>query len=381
MSARDEMVALRDELRRADRAYYTDAAPFLTDREYDEKLARLAHLESELDDHDPTSPTARVGGAPIDSFQTVAHTVPMLSIDNPYFRQNADRPADKPSATSIESFVDRVTRDLASAGIDEPPTFACDPKIDGVALALRYEDGVLTQAVTRGDGERGDDVTANARTVRDIPLELEGEAPGVLEVRGELYLPLEEFARINADREEAGDEPFMNARNATAGTLKQLDPKIVASRRLGFVAHGRGAVEPESFVDLHSVFMERIAALGVPAATPTLASDAESVIAAIDEFGAHAAAQPYAVDGMVIRLDAYAHQDALGVRSKSPRWCGAVKYPPERRTPLHRDVEHQVGKTGKITPRAVMEPVLIAGTTVRHASLHNYALARERDLR
>ncbi|MEM9083222.1 MAG: NAD-dependent DNA ligase LigA [Planctomycetota bacterium] len=366
----EEISALRDELERANHAYYTDATPFLTDREYDEKLARLTELEAQAGIDDPTSPTKRVGGDPIEGFVTRKHALPMKSIDNTY------------SEDDVEEWVDRVRRGLpGGANI----RFACDAKIDGVAMSLRYEQGVLVYALTRGDGEQGDDVTESVRTIRSVPLRLHGDAseiPDVLEVRGEVFMPTAEFERINDEREANGDDPFMNPRNATAGTLKQLDPKITASRRLAFVTHGRGLIEGEqNFASGHLELMDRFEGLGLPINETIESESLEDVLAAIEKFSPATRSYPFAVDGVVIRVDRFDQQDKLGSTSKSPRWLVAFKYPAERKTTKLIDVVHQVGKTGKITPRAEMEPVLIAGTTVRHATLHNYGLAAARDLR
>ena len=260
--------------------------------------------------------------------------------------------------------------------------FVCDPKIDGVAMSLRYERGDLVRAVTRGDGEKGDDITNNARAIGAIPLRLTGSPPRVLEIRGEAYIPNEQFERINDEREADDLEPFMNPRNACAGTLKQLDPKVVASRRLGFVAHGRGEVSDDATFTGYSGFLASVREMGVPIAGDARAIDTvERVLEWIREFDHARAALPYAVDGVVVRVDDFAQQEALGRTAKSPRGCVAYKYPAERKTTTLKDVQFQVGKTGKITPRAILEPVLIAGTVVQHASLHNFGLLAERDLR
>ena len=369
---------LREELDRANRAYYVEASPFLTDRQYDERLKELAALEEahpELDD--PNSPTKRIGDEPTEGFKTVAHAAPMLSIDNTY---NEDE---------VRAWVARVVKGLAGGGegLFEGPDvkFVCDPKIDGVALSLRYEDGALVRAVTRGDGRKGDDVTTNVRTIRAVPLRLEGKGkkapPTVMEVRGEAYIPNDEFRRINEEREAADEEPFMNPRNACAGTLKSLDPKVAAARRLGFVAHGRGVIEPDGWAGSYSELMERLRGLGIPTNDLHVCGSAEEIMGVIHGFAATLHERAYMADGMVVRVDSFAQQEVLGTTSKSPRWCIAYKYPAERKATKLIDVEHQVGKTGRITPRAIMEPVLLAGTTVRHASLHNYGLAAERDIR
>lgn len=354
-------------LRRADRAYYVDASPVMSDREYDALLQELSALEAEHPElDDPSSPTRRVSGEPIEGFVTVEHTVPMLSIDNTY------------DESEIRDWHARVVR-----GIGEEPTLCADAKIDGVAISLRYESGALVRAVTRGDGTRGDDVTHNIRTIRSLPLVLEGEnIPDVLEIRGEVAIPDAEFERINRERGEAGKEEFMNPRNACAGTLKSLDPRHAAERNLVFLAHGRGRVSDDTFASGHKAFVDRIGSLGVPVnAVVEHTRDFGEILDAIRSFAERRHDLPHATDGMVVRVDSYEIQEKLGFTSKSPRWVIAYKYPAERKRTRLLSVEYQVGKTGKITPRAVMEPVLLAGTTVRHATLHNFGLVRKKDIR
>ncbi len=372
-AAKKRIESLRDELERANRAYHVENSPFMTDREFDEKLAELAALEAEHPElDDPNSPTRRVGGEPIGKFRTVRHAVPMLSIENTY---NADE---------VRAWVARTEKLAAGEGslFGGDIAFVCDPKIDGVAVSVRYEDGALVHALTRGDGESGDDITENAKTVRALPLRLTGKPPKVLEVRGEMFLPNKEFERINAEREAADEEPFMNPRNACAGTLKQLDPRKVAERRLGFVAHGRGEVSPDNWVKSHADLMERLPTLGLPVNDGwKRCTSADEILKYIDAFDTKRTKAPFAVDGVVVRVDSFELQSRLGRTSKSPRWCIAYKYPAERKSTTLVQIDLQVGKTGKITPRAVMEPVLLAGTTVRHASLHNFGLVAERDIR
>ncbi len=391
MSAETErarILELRTLLERANRAYYADATPIMPDAEFDRLLAELFELERkhpELDD--PTSPTRRVGGEPIKGFKSVRHAVPMLSIDNTY------------SEADVREWYARVLKGLGAGGLfdgaGEPPRLLCDPKIDGVALSLRYEKGVLVSAVTRGDGTTGDDVTHVAKTVRTIPLRLHChakggranpiEVPAVLEVRGEIYLPLKEFERINAERDAADEDVFMNPRNAAAGALKQLDPRVAATRRLAFSVHGRGEVKDRAggpFSRSHSEFLESLRALGLPINAHTVAcATIDEALGAIEEFDGLRRGLDCATDGMVVRVDSFALQDRLGATTKSPRWIIAFKYPAERKTTTLLRVEHQVGKTGKITPRAVMEPVLLAGTVVQHATLHNYGQVRKKDIR
>lgn len=378
MSTKARITELRELLHRANHAYYALAKPIMADVEFDRLLKELAKLEAEHPElADENSPTVRVGGEPISGFKTIKHTVPMLSIDNTY------------SPGEVREWYDRMVRGLSEGGLfgsGTAPVLACDPKIDGVALSLRYEAGRLVHAVTRGDGTKGDDVTHAARAIASIPLQLladgkpgaKGAAgvPDVLEVRGEVFFPLAEFERVNKEREEEGEDLFLNPRNATAGTLKNLDPRLVAQRKIRFVAHGRGEVS-RGFAVSHSDFLAKIRALGVPVSPlSTVCRNAEEALAKIDAFDKARHTQDFAVDGMVVRVDSFEQQDRLGLTSKSPRWIIAYKYPAERKTTVLIDVHHQVGKTGKITPRAVMEPVLLAGSVVQHATLHNYGRVR-----
>ncbi|RMH29713.1 MAG: NAD-dependent DNA ligase LigA [Planctomycetota bacterium] len=374
MARRDEarrIEELRALLRRADRAYYALAQPIMSDHEYDLLLKELADLEAEHPElDDPNSPTRRVGGAVTGGFKTVRHAAPMLSIDNTY------------SADEVRAWGERVARAL---GRDGPPAMVADPKIDGVALSLRYERGALARAVTRGDGRRGDDITPNARAIAAIPLVLgdaDGPTPDVLEVRGEAFLPIRAFERINAQREAAGEDLFMNPRNACAGTLKQLDPRVVAERGVAFVAHGKGEVRPASFADRHSVFIGKVRDLGVPVNPGwRLCRSIGEVLDAIAQIDASRARAGVPIDGAVVRVDEFALQDELGATSRAPRWCIAYKFPAERKQTVLERVDFMVGKTGRITPRAVMKPVVLAGTTVRHASLFNFGEIRRKDLR
>jgi len=375
---------LRDLLDRANRAYYVEAQPIMSDRDYDLLMKELIELEARHPDRfDPNSPSQRIGDQPIDAFRTIPHAVPMMSIDNTY------------SIDDLRAWHDRVMKALsADAGLFDNEAsrtidFYCDPKIDGVAINLRYENGALVHAVTRGDGAKGDDVTAQARTIRAIPLRLaaptgkkSASVPAVLEIRGEIYMPNKEFERINREREAAGEVVFANARNSTAGTLKNLDPRVAASRRLSFSAHGRGEVRGFEGVETASAFFAAIKALGVPVsplARPCRGID--EVIQTVETFRGRRATLPYGVDGMVIRVDRFDLQDQLGVTSKSPRWCIAYKYPAEQGVTKLLKVDWQVGKNGTLTPRATMEPVFLAGTTVSHATLHNIEEIRRKDIR
>ncbi|MCA9292368.1 MAG: NAD-dependent DNA ligase LigA [Phycisphaerales bacterium] len=376
-SGRARIDELRELLNKADRAYYVYANPIMTDREYDEQLAELAELEREAGLRDPMSPTQRLNDALVEGFVTKRHSVPMLSIDNTYALHAGDATAKGASrSASIESWVGAICKELG----EEQVIFACDAKIDGVAISLRYEQGKLVQALTRGNGVEGDDITEHAKRIRAIPLQLNA-APRVFEVRGEAYIPNDVFTEINAAREEEGEEPFMNPRNACAGTLKGLDPSLVAKRKVGFIAHGKGELDVKASLGSHADFIDFARRMGIPANAPAIVHDAQGVVDTIEQFAKAMHTLPYQVDGMVIRVDSFAQQEQLGTTNKSPRWCVAFKYPAERKPTKLLDVVWQVGKTGKITPRATMEPVLLAGTMVQHASLHNAGQIAQRDLR
>jgi DNA ligase (NAD+) len=373
-SDRERIEQLRAELRRHNRLYYVEAAPQISDPQYDKLLKELEDLEAKHPDLvTPDSPTQRVGGEPIEGFQTVAHAVPMLSIDNTYSRDELRAWYDRTRKALVKQSEDE--QDGLFGGEDAPLRLVVEPKVDGVALSLRYEDGQLVRAVTRGDGREGDDITHNIRTVRAIPLALQAEEEGItppatFEVRGEIFMPDEVFARINARRQDEGLELFANPRNSTAGTLKQKDPKNVAPGLRIFV-HGRGEVEPDPF-ETHADFLETTRALGLPTNPHTQAVEGfDAVWDFIERFEQDRRTLGYATDGVVIKLDRYDQQTALGLRTKSPRWCIAYKYAAEQATTKLKAVEWTVGKTGRVTPRAIMEPVQLAGTTVKHASLHN----------
>jgi DNA ligase (NAD+) len=382
---------LRDLLTRANTAYYADAAPFMSDAEFDTLLAELASLEAAHPElADPNSPTQRVGGAALEGeFETRKHRAPMLSVDNTYsvdeMRVWYQRCADALGGGGGGGGGDLGGLFAAPAG----PALFADPKVDGLAISLRYELGALVEAVTRGDGEKGDLVTSNVRAIRAIPLALRapktakwGGIPPVLEVRGEIFMPVREFERINAERERHGEQLFANARNSCVGTLKNKDPKIVASRRLSFVAHGRGEGEGLPALAAHSEFVAYLKELGVPVST--IGGKLESVDAAaraIEDFAGKREKLDFAVDGMVVRIDRFDEQEKLGFTSKSPRWAVAFKYPAEQKETVLEKVEWQVGKGGTITPRATMKAVFVAGSTVKHATLHNIEEIQRRDLR
>ena len=370
MPTRDEetlrIVELRGLLTRANEAYYQEAAPVMTDGEFDGLMAELITLE-ERHPHlaDSNSPSRVVGGGTIAGFETVEHNHPMLSIDNTY------------SVEDIRGWYARVMKGLDG----RQPVLACDPKIDGVAVAIRFENRRLTRAVTRGDGVKGDDITAQVRRLTGVPLSLPAEAPDSLEVRGEIFMPNDAFERVNQIRENNGDQLFANARNATAGTLKSLDTSVVVDRGLACIVHGVALI-PEGMPDGYVDFIQLIAGWGLP--TSDLVRRCDSIDEAVDvveQFSQTRNELNYGVDGMVVRVDEFNSQSLLGATSKAPRWCVAFKYPAEQgRTRLTR-VDWQVGKNGTLTPRATMDPVPLAGTVVQHATLHNIEEIRRKDIR
>lgn len=365
-SAEARVEKLRDEIRRHDHAYYVLARPTISDREYDALLRELIELERQHPElAAPDSPTVRVGGEPIDKFSAVEHTVPMMSIDNTY------------NEAEFRDFDRRVREGL---GVDSV-VYVVEPKIDGVACSLRYEQGTLVRAVTRGDGKRGDDITHNARTIRPIPLRLLGDAPKILEIRGEIFMLNETFQAINKRQIEAGFEPYANPRNFTAGTLKQLDPKITASRNLQFAAHGYGQIDGVSF-DSYFELMQYVKSLGIPLPQHTArVTGVDEAWRAIEAFAQTRGTLAYQTDGMVVKVDSIAQRNELGVTSKSPRWAIAFKYPAEQVQTKLNAVTWQVGKNGTLTPVAELEPVFVAGTTVRRASLHNIEQIQRLDVR
>jgi DNA ligase (NAD+) len=356
-SVKAEIEKLRDELRRHNRLYFVEAKPEITDLEFDKLMARLVKLEAEHPEFDsPDSPSKQVGGTPVEGFDTVEHRVPMLSIDNVY------------EESELDEFDKRIRKLVAG----EPVEYAVEYKVDGVAIAVTYQDGVLVQAVTRGDGTRGDDITNNARTIRGLPLRLRTKKPpAVLEVRGEAYLSNSDFARLLAERTGKGREAFANPRNTAAGALKLLDPKLSAERKLRFFAHGTGVVEGVEF-RTHMEFLESIREWDIPT-TPnvTLSTGIEKAREAANEMAKEVHALDFEVDGIVLKVNDFAQRARMGRTSKSPRWLVAYKWEKYEETTLVEDIDVHVGKTGTLTPFAVFKPVLIAGSTITLSSLHN----------
>lgn len=359
---------LREEIRHHDHLYYNQATPEISDAEYDRLFRELENLERKYTQYaDPNSPTMRVGGTPIEGFEKVAHERPMLSIDDVFELKDADEPA----AELIE-FYQRLRKNLNRQDID----VSVEPKIDGVAVSLLYRDGMLMRAATRGDGTTGDDITRNARTIRSIPLELIAkndvtEIPALLEVRGEIFMPNSAFLAMNEEREEAGLPVFANPRNATAGTLKQLDPKVVAKRPLAFLAHGLGAYDGPT-LGTNADFHNLLGSLGIPLNQPVISAHTlDELLEAVTSISELRHTLDYGTDGAVIKVADYVEREKLGFTSRAPRWAAAYKFLPEQKETRILDITIQVGRTGVLTPVAELDPVLISGSTVSRATLHN----------
>ncbi len=369
---------LRGQIRHHDRLYYQLARPEISDAQYDALFKQLQTLEAQHPEFITSdSPTQRVGGQPITGFNPVRHDIPMISIDNTY------------TEADLAAFDHRIRKLLE----ERPFIYVCEPKIDGVSLSLRYENGILAVAATRGDGNTGDDVTANARTIRNIPLRLElSESAGsqidfphiippVVEVRGEVFLSKAQFLAINQQQQQDDAELYANPRNTAAGTLKLLDPRIVAARKLEFFPHGQGVVEGVSFASYRQ-WLAWLTAVGMPMAPQvTVAADIHAVIAIIRQFAQVKKNLPFDTDGVVVKLDDFSQRALLGTTARAPRWCIAYKYQPEQAQTQLARVVFQVGKTGTITPVAEFEPpVFISGTQVYRASLHNFDEIARKDL-
>ncbi|MBU3664270.1 MAG: NAD-dependent DNA ligase LigA [Chthoniobacterales bacterium] len=358
---------LRREIARHDRLYYEQAAPEITDREYDTLLRDLRDLE---DAHPalrtPDSPTQRVAGKPLDGFRQVRHRAAMQSLDNTYSLEEAD------------AFIARVEKLLPGAEL----RWTIEPKVDGVAISLTYRDGALELAATRGDGTTGDDVTQNIRTIRSIPLQLGGKAPEVVEIRGEVYLPKKKFAALNEEREKNGEPLFANPRNAAAGSLKLLDSSVVARRGLNAVFYGLGAVEGGSAPATQVELLHWLQESGLPIVPKFWEADSprgiREAVASLENIRNDFA---FETDGAVIKLDDFRRREQAGATSKAPRWAMAYKYEAERARTRLNDITVQVGRTGTLTPVAELEPVQIAGSRVARATLHNEEEIARKDIR
>jgi len=364
--AERKIAQLRAKIRKHDRLYYEEAAPIISDHEYDRLYKELVDLETQFPDLlTPDSPTQRVGGKPLQAFEQVRHLIPMLSLDNTY------------SEAEVKNFYARMQRLLPNEKIP----VVIEPKVDGVAVSLIYENGKLRQAATRGDGNVGDNITQNIRTIRSVPERLRDRAPKLLEVRGEVYMDRKGFEKLNDEREKQGLPQFANPRNAAAGSLKQLDPSIVVKRPLGIVLYGIGATEGVD-IDLHSKILPLLKKLGLPVTERWwVAQSVEEILDAIHELDAIRHKFAYQTDGAVMKVNSFSQRDRLGFTAKSPRWAIAYKYAAERVQTRLNDIVIQVGRTGILTPVAMLEPVFVSGSTVGRATLHNEDEIKRKDIR
>ena len=369
MAARDasEIETLRDEIRRHDRLYYVEAQPEITDLEYDRLLQKLKQLEAKNPEFvTPDSPTQRVGDQPVSHLRSVEHRIPMLSIDNTY------------SLDELRDYYKRTQKGLG----DERVEWTVELKIDGAAASVIYERGVLTMGVTRGNGRVGDDVTHNIRTIPDLPLKLSGNnVPEILEVRGEVYITNSDLAELNAQLVARGESPYANPRNTAAGALRLQSAKQCAERRLRMFCHGIGYTEGFD-IKCNSEYLQRLREFGLPA-TPHVRScqDFEQAVEYCDELIERLPSLDFEVDGIVLKVNNFDQRERLGATTKSPRWVVAYKFEKYEATTKLNDIEVNIGKTGAITPVAILEPVQLAGTTVSRASLHNAEEIERKDIR
>lgn len=361
--AEKKAVELRGLLEKYGHHYYVLDDPIVPDSEYDEKLKELVDIEEafpELQTED--SPTVRIGGLPLDSFKKVQHEIPMMSLGNAFNEQD------------LRDFDRRVQQNL-----DEPAEYICELKIDGLAVSLTYEEGRFVRGATRGDGTTGEDITNNLRTVGSIPLRLDNQVN--IEVRGEVFMPEKSFERLNEEKEQNGEEPFANPRNAAAGSLRQLDPKIAANRNLDIflyaIADDKGRGLPSHLESLQ--YMKELGFKTNPESRHCRTID--EVIAYVEEWADTRTGLSYETDGIVIKVNSLSQQQKLGFTAKSPRWATAYKFPAEEKVTTLEDIILSVGRTGVVTPTAVLEPVQVAGTTVKRASLHNEDLIQEMDVK
>lgn len=377
--ARLRLAALREQIAEHNRRYYVEDDPTVSDAEYDRLMAELLAIEAEHPEWvTPESPSQRVGAAPLDAFGSVRHAVRMLSLGNAF------EPAD------IEAFDERVANTLRDAGLlaQDAVDYLAEYKFDGVAVSLRYEQGRLVLAATRGDGEVGEDITANIRTLRSVPLRLRGdEAPAVLEVRGEVLMTRADFDRMNAAQAAHGGKAFVNPRNAAAGSLRQLDPRVTATRPLRFFAYGWGQVLDGTGREIQprnsqSGMLDWLATLGLPVSPGRRACrGAAGLLAFHAEIAVMRATLPYEIDGVVYKVDDLRAQEALGFVARAPRFAIAHKFPAQEETTLLEDIEVQVGRTGALTPVGRLRPVFVGGVTVTNATLHNEDEIRRKDVR
>ena len=362
MDEKSELLRLRAELKEHSHRYYDLDDPIIEDSEYDALMQRLILLEDKYPElYDPDSPTKRVGGTPAKGFVQVEHPVPLESLNDVFSREE------------LMAFGERVERE----GVLR--SYTVEPKIDGLSMSLRYVNGVFVRGATRGDGRVGEDVTENLRTIRSIPRTLPS-APPLLIVRGEVFMPKQVFEALNTKREQEGEKLLANPRNAAAGAMRQLDPAITASRQLDILIFNVQLAEGMEF-QTHSESLDWLRSQGFPVIDYRLCSSMEACRERIEEIDGERDSYPFCIDGAVVKLDSLADRQKLGSTTKAPRWAIAYKYPPEVRESVVRDIQVQVGRTGVLTPKAVVEPVRLAGTTVTNATLHNQDFILEKDIR
>jgi DNA ligase (NAD+) len=368
----DRIETLRRQIDEANYRYYVLDDPSIPDADYDRLMRQLEALEAEHPQlADPDSPTQRIGNAPSGKFAVVRHAVPMLSLSNAFTDEE------------VQDFVARITRETG----DARPAFSAEPKLDGLAISLRYEGGRFVRGATRGDGATGEDVTANLRTVRSVPLRLRGKAPAVLEVRGEIYMPKAAFERFNEAARERGDRPMANPRNGAAGSLRQLDPRVTAQRPLAFYAYALGEVVSDAgrnakLPSTHSQTLAWLRELGFPvSADIETVAGVNGLLAYYRRIGGKRDALPFDIDGVVYKLDRYDQQRAMGFVSRAPRWALAHKFPAQEEATTVESIEVNVGRTGAVTPWVLMKPVHVGGVTVTRATLHNADQVARLDVR
>lgn len=357
-----QIAELREQIEKHNYAYYVLDQPSISDAEYDELMRKLMELEEQYPQYKtPDSPSQRVGGAPLEAFQKVTHRVPMLSLSNAF------------NEGDLRDFDRRVRQEVGDV------RYVCELKIDGLAVSLRYEDGYFVQGATRGDGTTGEDITENLKTIRSLPLRLRKQV--TIEVRGEAYMPRKSFEKLNEKRKMNGEELFANPRNAAAGSLRQLDPKVAASRQLDIFAYHVVNAEELGILS-HSAALNYLDELGFKTnPARQVCETIDDVLSYIEQWHGRRASLPYDIDGIVIKVDAFAQQKQLGATAKSPRWAIAYKFPAEEVVTQLVDIELSVGRTGVVTPTAILQPVRVAGTIVQRASLHNEDYIREKDIR
>ena len=365
MNIKEKIGELRRELREHNHNYYVLDNPTISDYDFDMKLKELQDLESKHPEfYDITSPTLRVGGDITKKFNTIVHTHRMYSLANSY------------SIEDLEDWEKRIQRILGDAEVE----FTCELKYDGASISITYEEGQLIKAVTRGDGFQGDEVTTNIKTIRSVPLQLKGNYPPKFDIRGEIILPLDGFAKMNEERVAEGEDPYMNPRNTASGSLKLQDSTAVAQRPLDCLMYS--IVGPNTGITSQYQMLGKARTWGFKVPTVAqLCKTTDEVIAFIDHWDVHRHDLPYETDGVVIKVNSVQHQDELGYTAKSPRWAMAYKFKAEQVSTVLNEITYQVGRTGAITPVANLEPVLLAGTTVKRASLHNADQIKKLDIR